>query len=235
MVGRITEVGNKRWKVDVNSRQEAVLLLGSINLPGGAQRRRTLEDRLQMRQLFAENDVISCEVAAFYKDGGMSVQTRSLRYGKLENGQLLVVPPFLVKRAKHHFITLNCGVDVVLGHNGYIWLTAAHASTMDNQEWQDDDSDNGDMNISQAEISREVDEMESRRDRQAKKVVSPEERLEVARVANSIQILANHNSLITRKTIEKLYNSSLKMASRPCEMLIPEIAKKITDDALNHE
>lgn len=35
VIGRITEVGNKRWKVDVNAKQDAVLLLSSINLPGG--------------------------------------------------------------------------------------------------------------------------------------------------------------------------------------------------------
>ena len=35
IVGRISEVGNKRWKVDVNAKQDAVLLLSSINLPGG--------------------------------------------------------------------------------------------------------------------------------------------------------------------------------------------------------
>jgi len=79
VVGRVTEVGNKRWKVEINAQQDGVLLLGSINLPGGAQRRRTLEDQLQMRSLFAENDVISGEVASFYKDGMIALQTRSLK------------------------------------------------------------------------------------------------------------------------------------------------------------
>jgi len=37
VVGRITEVAQKRWKVDINSRQDAVLLLSSVNLPGGVQ------------------------------------------------------------------------------------------------------------------------------------------------------------------------------------------------------
>lgn len=37
VVGRITEVGQKRWKVDLNSRQDAVLMLSSVNLPGGVQ------------------------------------------------------------------------------------------------------------------------------------------------------------------------------------------------------
>lgn len=35
IVGRITEVQQKRWKVDVNSKLDAVLLLSSVNLPGG--------------------------------------------------------------------------------------------------------------------------------------------------------------------------------------------------------
>ena len=35
VVGRILEVQQKRWKVDTFSRLESVLLLSSINLPGG--------------------------------------------------------------------------------------------------------------------------------------------------------------------------------------------------------
>ena len=34
VVGRITEVQQKRWKVEVNSRLDAVLQLSSVNLPG---------------------------------------------------------------------------------------------------------------------------------------------------------------------------------------------------------
>ena len=37
VVGRITEVAQKRWKVDVNSKQEGILQLASIHLPGGVQ------------------------------------------------------------------------------------------------------------------------------------------------------------------------------------------------------
>lgn len=62
IVGRITGVGDKRWRVDINSRQHAVLMLSSVNLPGGVQRRRTVQDQLQMRQFFKENDIISAEV-----------------------------------------------------------------------------------------------------------------------------------------------------------------------------
>ncbi|XP_077334286.1 exosome complex component RRP4 isoform X2 [Lithobates pipiens] len=35
VVGRITEVQQKRWKVDTNTRLDSVLLLSSVNLPGG--------------------------------------------------------------------------------------------------------------------------------------------------------------------------------------------------------
>jgi exosome complex component RRP4 len=38
VVGRVTEVGQSRWRVDVNGRQDAVLQLGAVNLPGGAAR-----------------------------------------------------------------------------------------------------------------------------------------------------------------------------------------------------
>jgi len=124
VVGRIVEVGQKRWKVDVNSRQDAALLLSSINLPGGVQRRRNEGDALQMRSFFAENDLISAEVQQFYSDGSMSLHTRSLKYGKLENGQFVSAPSTLMKRCKTSFNVLDCGIEVILGNNGYIWISA---------------------------------------------------------------------------------------------------------------
>jgi hypothetical protein len=42
---------------------------------------------------------------------------------KLRNGQLVTIPPVLVRRLKSHFITLPCGVDLILGLNGYIWVS----------------------------------------------------------------------------------------------------------------
>lgn len=54
-----TQVAGKRWRVDLGSKGEAVLLLSAVNLPGGVQRRRTAEDELNMRAVFQEGDVIS--------------------------------------------------------------------------------------------------------------------------------------------------------------------------------
>lgn len=121
VIGRITEVG-KRWKVDIGARQDAVLLLASIHLPGGILRRKSAADKLQMRQFFQEGDLLAAEVQAQFADGAASLHTRSTRYGKLRNGQLTVVPSEgMVRSAKSHVCTFG-GVDAVMGVNGYIWV-----------------------------------------------------------------------------------------------------------------
>ena len=35
VIGRIIEIAQKRWKVDTNSRLDSILLISSVNLPGG--------------------------------------------------------------------------------------------------------------------------------------------------------------------------------------------------------
>lgn len=62
VVGRIMEVQNDRWAVEIGTAQLAYLHLGAIHLPGNVQRRRTDEDTLRMREFFAESDLISAEV-----------------------------------------------------------------------------------------------------------------------------------------------------------------------------
>ncbi|KAF9581608.1 exosome non-catalytic core subunit rrp4, partial [Lunasporangiospora selenospora] len=131
VVGRITEVSQKRWKVDVNGRQDAILMLSSINLPGGVQRRKQEADELQMRNFFREGDLLVAEVQAFFGDGAYSLHTRSLKYGKLRNGSFVSVPPSLVQRCKSHFHSLSCGVDLILGLNGYIWVSAHVSQNLD--------------------------------------------------------------------------------------------------------
>mmetsp|Transcript_31083 Transcript_31083/g.69022 ORF Transcript_31083/g.69022 Transcript_31083/m.69022 type:complete len:304 (+) Transcript_31083:149-1060(+) len=123
VIGRISEIAGKRWKVDLNSRQEAGLLLSAVNLPGGIQRRRNAEDELNMRGFFKEGDVISAEVQQVMSDGSIALHTRSFKYGKLAGGQLIIVPANLVKRQKQHFYTMEAiGVDLILGCNGLLWV-----------------------------------------------------------------------------------------------------------------
>nr|CAG4651981.1 EOG090X09DD [Triops cancriformis] len=122
VVGRITEVQQKRWKVDVNARLDAVLLLSSVNLPGGELRRRSAEDELAMRHYLQEGDLITAEVQNFFGDGAISLHTRSLKYGKLSQGSVVKVSPSLIKRRKTHFHNMPFGATVIFGNNGFIWL-----------------------------------------------------------------------------------------------------------------
>ncbi len=126
VVGRISEVGGDRWLVDIGGTQFASLPLGGINLPGSVQRRRTDEDKMQMRDYFREGDVFVCEVQKIMENGEVIVHCRSNKYGILRNGQLVQVDASLVRRQASHFLTLpgTSGelVQVVLGNNGWIWV-----------------------------------------------------------------------------------------------------------------
>ncbi|KAL6420454.1 hypothetical protein ACFW04_014446 [Cataglyphis niger] len=124
IVGRITEVQQKRWKVDVNSKLDAGLLLSSVNLPGGELRRRSTEDEQTMRRYLQEGDLICAEVQSIFIDGSLSLHTRVLKYGKLSQGIMLKVPPMLIQRKKTHYHNLENGATLILGYNGYVWIGA---------------------------------------------------------------------------------------------------------------
>ncbi|KAL6921759.1 hypothetical protein ACHAPO_006948 [Fusarium lateritium] len=150
VVGRIVEVQAKRWRVDVAASQLAILQISAINLPGGILRKRTETDELQIRSFFAEGDLVVAEVQQLHQDGAASLHTRSLKYGKLRNGVFVAVTGTGggggVVRSKRQVWTMdvaNAGskVDVLLGVNGYIWIskhieseTAAEAAGINRME-----------------------------------------------------------------------------------------------------
>lgn len=126
VVGRIIEVqvGQRRWRVETGARLHSVLLLNHINLPGGELRRKTTEDEMMMRSYFKEGDLIVAEVQSTFQDGSLSLHTRSLRYGRIGQGALVRVPPFLVERCKVLFHNLPMiGLHLILSNNGYIWIS----------------------------------------------------------------------------------------------------------------
>jgi len=139
VVGRVIEVAQKRWKLDINSSNDGTLMLSSVNLPDAAQRRRTAEDQLQMRQFFVENDLVSAEVQEARRDGQVMLHTRSTKYGKLQYGCLVRVPPALMKRLPQHFNTLSCGINAIFGMNGFIWLSPPdeERSSEDGSSWRE--------------------------------------------------------------------------------------------------
>lgn len=188
VVGRVTEVANKRWRIDLRSRQAAALMLSAVNLPGGVQRRRTAEDELNMREVYTEGDLISAEVQSFYADGAIALHTRSLKYGKLANGQIVEVPPNLIKRQKQHFTTLEgTGVQLILGLNGVIWVSAGSK--------QPPEQANSPL-VSEAQPVLVRD-------------VSKAERQAIARVANCIRALAKLYFSIHPASIMSVYTASL--------------------------
>jgi len=121
VVGRVEEIGNQRWFVDIGAGLRGQLSLNAINLPDSVQRRRTDEDMMEMRKYFVEGDVVSTEIQKWSSDT-VQLHTRSAKYGKLQNGCLVKVTPQLVRRQQLHFIKLACGVSIVLGCNGQIWV-----------------------------------------------------------------------------------------------------------------
>ncbi|KAJ2552355.1 Exosome complex component rrp4 [Coemansia sp. RSA 1933] len=197
VVGRITEVAAKRWRVDVNSRQDGVLLLSSINLPGGIQRRKSESDELQMRTFFAEGDLVFAEVQSYFADGALSLHTRSIQYGKLRNGTLVSVFPQLIPRSRNHFHSLPCSVDVVLGVNGYIWVSKH-------------------VPASKVELNSELIYSDKN------EFISDDERETIARVANCIQLLNRLYVKITDTSIIFAYEASLGHAVK--DLLTRDIA-----------
>jgi exosome complex component RRP4 len=236
-------LGDKRWKVDVGGRSHSILMLSAVNLPGGIQRRRTTEDSLNMRAFFTENDVISVScadggenyllclnfahprfVCAFFllqaevqklrHDGGVSLHTRNLKYGKLSNGSFVSVPSNLIKRCKHHFQVLGeeIGVEVILGMNGFIWIQEAP--------------------VEKVRVGKNImEEDEGMPSTYTPVTAAGRER--VCRVRNSILALARRFMPIYNVTITDVYLASVQLGLPAKDMLSSqEIVIRITQPAM---
>ena len=227
VVARIVDVGTKRWRADVNARQHAILMLSSINLPGGEQRRRTAEDQLNMRQFYVEHELMSAEVQAFFHDGAMSLHTRSLKYGKLEGGVLVVVAPSLMKRLRQHFHTFEFGVHAIFGMNGYVWVAPGAApgagAGAAEEMWVGPggavgaDEGAGGGNDAAAPAPRPPP--------------TAEERERVCRVRNALVALDQLSIAISPATVAEAYRASVDAAMAPKAMLLPENAAAICKPA----
>jgi exosome complex component RRP4 len=211
VVGRVSGVGDKRWFVDVNSRQLAALLLSSVNIYGGVQRRRTEEDSLLMRTFFSENDFISAEIQSVQSDGGIALHTRSLKYGKLRQGLFVAVPAALIKRSSQHFHSLPCGVDIILGVNGYVWIAPTPPPREEPESTE----------------NKEVVADEST----AEFVVSVEQRDRVARVRNCVLALARSFLPIHVATVMDAYDSSVSLGLTTRDVLHPDHVTRVTERA----
>mmetsp|Transcript_5021 Transcript_5021/g.10844 ORF Transcript_5021/g.10844 Transcript_5021/m.10844 type:complete len:308 (-) Transcript_5021:994-1917(-) len=194
VVGRIAEVGQKKWSVDVGEGQDALLQLSAVNLPGGIQRRRTAEDQLNMRTFFTENDLISAEVQMQLNDGSVALHTRSMKYGKLVGGMSVEAPPALIKRIKQHFVHRQDGIDCIFGLNGRIWIAPSCPP-------------------SKGDGDRPVPHAATEKDRQT-----------MARLRNAIVLLSEQFLVISPDTVGMVEKASIQAGIPPHEMLNPEYA-----------
>lgn len=197
VVGRITEIQQKRWKVDANGRLDAVLLLSSVNLPGGELRRRSVEDERMMRLYLSEGDLISAEVQNVFTEGTLSLHTRNLKYGKLSQGVLVTVPPPLIKRSKTHFHTI-CGISLIIGTNGYVWVYPTPQSTEEGA----------------GGFARNLDLR-----------VGVKEREAIARMRCCIEALAESRMMVYDTSLVAAFDESTKYSLR--ELLRPEVRLEI--------
>ncbi|AES91930.1 putative exosome complex RNA-binding protein 1/RRP40/RRP4 [Medicago truncatula] len=200
VIGRVIEVAQKRWRLDINYSQNAYLMLSAMNMPDGVQRRRTALDELNMRCIFEEADVICAEVRGFQHDG-LHLQARSQKYGKLSTGQLLTVTPYLVKRQKQHFHHLEqYGIDLIIGCNGFIWV-GEHVEVRDDMvEDQVNQSDPQVLTPNKNSVSLEEQE---------KKYTALETRKYICRAANAVRGLSTLGFIITSEIIKGVIDLSL--------------------------
>ncbi|PAV73231.1 hypothetical protein WR25_14320 [Diploscapter pachys] len=207
VIGRVTDVQQKRWKLDVNGRLDANLPLSSVNLPGGELRKKSLEDELMMREYLREGDLLSAEIHEIRNDGTVNLHTRSLKYGKLAQGILVVVPPHTVKRRKMHFHSLPCGCAVIIGCNGYVWVTDMLKNDNDGGYHQD---------LSQ--------------------LIPLETRKTMCRVAAVIELLAAHSISIFDSTITLAHDLSMVVEVKELKIpaIAAEIALAVVEK-LQHE
>jgi len=118
-------------------------------------RRRGAEDEASMREVLREGDLLSAEVQAVHAgDGSLLLHARSSKYGKLKSfsssssatvksgdqeesvgGQLVRLPASSVGRQRQQFCELTrAGVEVILGVNGWVWVSPLAASSKKKNE-----------------------------------------------------------------------------------------------------
>jgi exosome complex RNA-binding protein Rrp4 len=129
IIGRVRTIQNDKWILDLCNNITGTLPLSSVHLPGkgSIQRKRTANDVLEMRQYIKEGDLVSCEVhkvhGGNHSTNNIMLHTRSIRYGKLENGSFITVPPKLILRRKTHYTTIiGNQFQILIGCNGMIWI-----------------------------------------------------------------------------------------------------------------
>lgn len=171
---------------------------------------------------------MQAEVHSVLGDGSVSLHARSAKYGKLENGCLVIVPPALVKRLKQHMVALPCGIDATIGVNGYIWITdTLTPEQLRSAGVKDSYHVPGTEDLEAADAGI-VEAIERRRRIAAERIHTVDARERMARVHNAIGILRQAFLPVSPETIMHIYNASITRGFRVNSMLDPAVADELT-------
>jgi exosome complex component RRP4 len=196
-------------------------------------RKRTAVDELNIRTFFTEGDLLVAEVQAIHQDGSASLHTRSLKYGKLRNGCFMAVSGAGgggsarkggVARSRRQVFTINTGrgggeVDVILGVNGYIWISKHVEAAKD-------------VGINRLEESVSKEIYSSQNDE-----IPTETRREIARISGCIRALIEAGKRVDEDMIVKAYDASLDLDEEEMglggEYLAGDKARRVVEAALS--
>ena len=143
------------------------------------------------------------EVQNIHQDGSATLHTRSLKYGKLRNGVFLSVTGTGggggVVRSRRQVWTVNTShsggeVDVVLGVNGYIWISKHMATRAD---------------TSQISITRLEDTVSGSIYSSQNDQIGAATRHEIARLAGCIRALVEAGARVDEEMVMRAYEASL--------------------------
>lgn len=154
-----------------------------------------------MRTFFQEGDLLVAEVQSILGEGTMSLHTRSLKYGKLRNGRLVIVPPTLVVRLKSHFHSLTYGVEMIVGLNGFVWMQAPSAMSEAQSTAQSTSGESW-----QPEASASMAIYSSQND-----AIDAETRAKIDRTAACVEMLAKSWISVTLAHVQGAYEASLQL------------------------
>lgn len=114
-------------------------------------------------------------------------------FPQLSQGTLVTVPPSLVKQCKNHFHNLLCGASLILGNNGYIWIST---KVSDDHQQPQMRFQTPHLPLNKLPIKEEA--------------IKIGERETIARLRNCVLALAQHRVLLFDTTVQYTYEASLK-------------------------
>lgn len=212
LVGRIKEIANDRWIVEIGSFFRASLSISQANVGALSQRIRVYNDVINMSKILRIDDIIACEVQRVSNDGSIMLHTRSSIYGKLENGILVIIPQTLVQCQKKHIYVFPCKVQIILGMNGWIWVSSPLKQRKE-------------ANPNSIDEEIEASKFEE---------VTLEQKRNITIIANIIKLLGKYCININYDIITKMFMDYVSHKHDPAYILQPYVSDSYLFNYLHH-